>query len=119
MLDFDISNHPTTKTLTLSGHVDALRDLRLEDIIAKAKQGTCHHVILNLSDVASMDLGGVGNLFTWYHALHINQVCLSIVAPSPMVRHTLESLRLTDLISIYSSIPEAISHHPAPKSVSP
>jgi anti-anti-sigma regulatory factor len=69
--------------------------------------------------VGSMDLGGLGNLFTWYHTLHTNQIVLSIMAPSPMVRHMLESLRLTELIPIYSSIPEAISHHPAPKSVSP
>ncbi|MGP0594215.1 STAS domain-containing protein [Nitrospira sp. T9] len=78
----------------------------------------CRHVILNLSKVATMDLVGVGNLFTWYHALHINQVRLSIVAPSPMVRNTMESLHLMELISIYLSIPEAIRHHPAPNSVS-
>jgi anti-anti-sigma factor len=119
MHDFDISDHPTTRVLTLSGHLDALHTLRLKQIFEEAQQGTCRHVILNFSDVASMDLGGVGNLFTWYHALHINQVHLSIVAPSPMVRHTLESLRLTELFSLYSSVAEAISHHPAPKSVSP
>ncbi|MFZ1746601.1 MAG: STAS domain-containing protein [Nitrospirales bacterium] len=119
MQDFDSSNHPTTRVLTLSGHLDALHTLRLEEIIEEAQQGTCRHVILNLSKVATMDLGGVGNLFTWYHALHINQVCLSIVAPSPMVRNTMESLHLTELISIYSSIPEAISHHPTSNSVSP
>lgn len=117
MPEFDISDHPTTRVLTLSGHMDALQTLRLEQIIEEARQGTCHHLILNFSEVASIDLGGVGNLFTWYHILHTNQVCLSIVAPSPMVRHTLESLRLTDLFSLYLSIPEAISHHPAPKSV--
>lgn len=118
MQDFDSSKHPTTRVLTLSGHLDSLQTLRLEEIIEQAQQGTCRHVILNLSKVATMDLGGVGNLFTWYHALHINQVRLSIVAPSPMVRNTMESLHLADLISIYSSIPEAISHHPAPDSVS-
>jgi len=119
MLNFDISDHPTTRVLTLSGHLDALQTLRLEQIIEEARQGTCRHVILNLSELASIDLGGVGNLFTWYHVLQTNQVCLSIVAPSPMVRHTLESLHLTELFSIYSSIPEAISQHRAPKSVSP
>lgn len=118
MQDFNSSKHPTTRVLTLSGHLDSLQTLRLEEIIEEAQQGTCRHVILNLSKVATMDLGGVGNLFTWYHALHINQVRLSIVAPSPMVRNTMESLHLTELISIYSSIPEAISHHPAPDSVS-
>lgn len=118
MQDFDSSKHPTTRVLTLSGHLDSLQTLRLEEFIEEAQQGTCRHVILNLSKVATMDLGGVGNLFTWYHALHINQVRLSIVAPSPMVRNTMESLHLTELISIYSSIPEALSHHPAPDSVS-
>lgn len=118
MKDFDSSKHPTTRVLTLSGHLDSLQTLRLEEFIEEAQQGTCRHVILNLSRVATMDLGGVGNLFTWYHALHINQVRLSIVAPSPMVRNTMESLHLTELISIYSSIPEALSHHPAPDSVS-
>ncbi|WNM57953.1 STAS domain-containing protein [Candidatus Nitrospira allomarina] len=118
MQDFDSSNNPTTRVLTLSGHLDSLQTLRLEEFIEEAQQGTCRHVILNLSKVPTMDLGGVGNLFTWYHALHINKVRLSIVAPSPMVRNTMESLHLTELISIYSSIPEAISHHPAPDSVS-
>ena len=118
MQDFDSANHPTTRVLTLSGHLDALQTLRLEKFIEEAQQGTCRHVILNLSNVATMDLGGVGNLFTWYHALHINQVRLSIVAPSPMVRNTMESLHLTELISIYSSVPEAISHHPTPNSIS-
>jgi anti-anti-sigma factor len=118
MQDFDSSNHPTTRVVTLSGHLDALQTLRLEKFIEEAHQGTCRHVFLNLSNVATMDLGGVGNLFTWYHALHINQVRLSIVAPSPMVRNTMESLHLTELISIYSSVPEAISHHPTPNSIS-
>ena len=118
MQDFDSANHPTTRVLTLSGHLDALQTLRLEKFIEEAQQGTCRHVILNLFNVATMDLGGVGNLFTWYHALHINQVRLSIVAPSPMVRNTMESLHLTELISIYSSVPEAISHHPTPNSIS-
>ena len=118
MQDFDSSKHPTTRVLILSGHLDALQTLRLEKFIEEAHQGTCRHVILNLSNVATMDLGGVGNLFTWYHALHINQVRLSIVAPSPMVRNTMESLHLTELISIYSSVPEAISHHPTPNSIS-
>ena len=118
MQDFDSANHPTTRVLTLSGHLDALQTLRLEKFIEEAQQGICRHVILNLSNVATMDLGGVGNLFTWYHALHINQVRLSIVAPSPMVRNTMESLHLTELISIYSSVPEAISHHPTPNSIS-
>lgn len=119
MQEFDSSNHPTTRVLALSGHLDSLHTLRLEGIIEEAQQGTCRHVILNLSTVVTMDLGGVGNLFTWYHALHINQVCLSIAAPSPMVRHTLESLHLTELIPIYSSIPEAISHHSTSNSISP
>ncbi|MDR4484213.1 MAG: STAS domain-containing protein [Nitrospirales bacterium] len=118
MQDFDGSNHPTTRVLTLSGHLDALHTLRLEEFIEEAQQGTCRHVILNLANVATMDLGGVGNLFTWYHALHINQVRLSIVAPSPMVRNTMESLHLTELISIHSSISEAISHHHVSNSVS-
>ena len=118
MQDFDSSNHPTTRVLTLSGHLDALQTLRLEKFIEEAHQGTCRHVILNLSNVATMDLGGVGNLFTWYHALHINQVRLSIVAPSPMVRNTMESLHLTELIPIYSSVSEAISHHPTTNSIS-
>jgi len=48
MLNFDISDHPTTRVLTLSGHLDALQTLRLEQIIEEARQGTCRHVILNL-----------------------------------------------------------------------
>ena len=114
MRDFNISDHPTIRVMTISGHVDALHTLGLEKIVEEAKQGTCRHVILNCSEVASMDLGGLGNLFTWYHTLHTNHVCLSIVAPSPMVRHTLESVHLTELIPIYSSVPEAISHDPHP-----
>lgn len=83
MQDFDSSNHPTPRVLTLTGHLDALQTLRLEKFIEEAHQGTCRHVLLNLSNVATMDIGGVGNLFTWDHALHINKVRLSLVSPIP------------------------------------
>lgn len=118
MLVSDISDHPTTRVVTLTGHVDALHTLKLEEIIEEAKEGRCHHVIFNFSRVISMDLGGLGNLFMWYHTLQSKQIVLSIVAPPLMVRHMLESVHLTELIPIYTSIPEAISHYPVSTSIS-
>lgn len=118
MLDFNISDYPTIRVIALSGNLDGLHTLGLEKIVEEAKQGNCHHVILRCSEVVSMDLGGLGNFYIWYHTLHTNHVCLSIVAPSPIVRNTLESVHLTKLIPIYSSIPEAIRYHPAPPSTS-
>lgn len=117
MLAFGHYNHPTTKIQSLVGNLNGEYNLGLEEIISEAGNGKCDHLILNVSAITGMDLGGVGQLFTWYFNLKANQVRLSIVSPPSFVRDALEAAHLTELIPIYRSVPDAMmSVLPAPAS---
>lgn len=113
MLAFGKYHHPSVRVLNLSGRLDAHFKLGLEALIAEAETNQCRHVILNFSDITWIDLGGLGQVFVWYHNLKANQVRLSIVSPQPMVRQLLESANLPEIIPIYQSVPEAMRGFPA------
>ena len=108
MLPLGQYNHPTTKIRKISGRLDAHTNLQVEQFISEAEQGRCDHVILNFSEITVIDLGGIGQLFVWYHNLKAHRIRLSIVNPQPLVRVVLEASHLLELIPIYQSIPEAI-----------
>ena len=108
MLAFGRYNHPTTKIQSLTGNLDGHYQIGLEGIISEAGDGKCDHLILNCSALTGLDLGGVGQLYTWYFNLKANQVQLSIVSPPSFVREALEAAHLTDLIPIFRSVPEAM-----------
>ena len=104
-------HHHKTKILELSGRLDAHSKLGLETRILGATAMECHHVILNFANVTWMDLGGLGQLFVWYHNIHPQQIRLSIVNPQPMVQHVLDAAHLSDFIPIYHSEKEAMGAH--------
>ena len=112
MLAVQEHQHHTTKILELSGRLDAHTKLGLETRVLGATALECHHVILNFANVTWVDLGGLGQLFVWYHNIKPHQIRLSIVSPQPMVQHVLDAAHLSDIIPIFPSEKEAMGAYP-------
>jgi anti-anti-sigma factor len=107
MLPFANSDDASTKILILTGVLKADFNLGLETIFHDTTQAKIHHLVLNFSEIKSIDKSGLGQLFIWYHNLRLKDVRLSILNPPPNVRELLEATHMTELIPIYSSIHEA------------
>lgn len=108
MLPFGEYDHSGIKIFNLSGHLDAHCRLDPEALVSTHETTKCHHVILNVSEVTWIDLGGLGQIFVWYHNLKSKNIRLSLVNPQPMVYQLLEAANLPELVPIYHSVPEAM-----------
>jgi anti-anti-sigma factor len=107
MLTFANSEDSNIKILMLTGDFSADFNLGLEAILHDTNQAKIHHLVLNFSEIESIDKSGLGQLFIWYHNLRPQNVRISILNPPPNVRELLEATHMTELIPIYSTLHEA------------
>jgi anti-anti-sigma factor len=108
--DYKQLDHRTT-VLALSGPLDQQATLGLNIFILGAKDLRCHHIILDLSNVTSIDSFALDQLFLWHHQIKDQELHFSMVNPSPSLRETLNQAHISDHVPIFGSQEDAINHH--------
>jgi len=95
--------------ITLGACLDAQAEHRLEAAVCQAQESQGQHILLDLQALTKIDSRGLGKLFLTYHHLNRQNIRLSMVNPSPLVREMLEFVNFPKLVPIYNSMKEIIS----------
>ena len=98
-----------SKVIILSGRFDKSARVGLETAIAQAEEALCHHIILDLANVSSIDSAGIGKLFLAYHHLHRKGIQLSLMNPRPVVEKILNLVKLSTVMPICKSHEEVFT----------
>jgi anti-anti-sigma factor len=96
--------------ITLGACLDAQAEHRLEAAVYQAQEAHGRHILLDLQTLKSIDSRGLGKLFLTYHHLNRQNIRLSMVNPSPMVREMLEFVNFPKLVPIYNSLDEIVGY---------
>ena len=96
--------------ITLGACLDAQAEHRLEAAVCQAQEAQGQHILLDLQALTKIDSRGLGKLFLTYHHLNRQNIRLSMVNPSPMVREMLEFVNFQKLVPIYDSLKEIDGH---------
>lgn len=96
--------------LDLSGRLvfgDETKVLRsaVKDVIAQGHV----NIVLNLSDLAYVDSGGIGTLVGLYTSARAAGGDLKLASPNSRVQHVLEITRLLSVLSVHPSEEQAIA----------
>ena len=67
------------------------------------------NIVLNLSDLAYVDSGGIGTLVGLYTSARAAGGDLKLACPNSRVRHVLEITRLMTILSVFESEEQAIA----------
>jgi anti-anti-sigma factor len=94
--------------ITLGACLDAQAEHLLESAVYRAQEAQGRHILLNLQALTTIDSRGLGKLFLTYHHLNRQNIRLSMVNPSPMVREMLEFVNFPTLVKIYNSLDEIV-----------
>ena len=96
--------------ITLGACLDVQAEHRLEAAVCQAQEAQGQHILLDLQALTKIDSRGLGKLFLTYHHLNRQNIRLSMVNPSPMVREMLEFVNFPKLVPIYDSLKEIVGH---------
>ena len=91
------------KVIILSGRFDKSARVGLETAIAQAEEARCHHIILDLANVSSIDSAGIGKLFLTYRHLQRKSIQLSLLDPRPVVQEILNLVELSKVLAIHKT----------------
>jgi len=94
--------------ITLGACLDEEAEHLLESAVYAAQEAQGRHILLNLQALTTIDSRGLGKLFLTYHHLNRQNIRLSMVNPSPMVREMLEFVNFPKLVRIYDSLDEIV-----------
>lgn len=81
----------------------------LRKIVKEAIEQSDANIVLNLSDVAYVDSGGIGTLVGLYTSARAAGGDLKLACPNSRVQHVLEITRLLTILSVYASEEQAIA----------
>jgi anti-anti-sigma factor len=107
MLHIRQIKYPHTTLFKLTGQFDHQSSVGIETLVLGAHELGFRQVILDFSDVTSIDSISLRHLCTWYDKIHPHHVKLTIANPHPRIREVLESL-ITEIIPIRTYNLEAI-----------
>ncbi len=99
-----------TRILLLSGRFDKAARIPVESALAAVEGHPCKQVVLDFSNVSSMDSAGIGKVLLLYHSLRKKGVALTVMNPRPLVEELLNLVNLAMFIPISQ-------HHPEIRSV--
>ena len=89
-----------TQILLLSGRFDKAARIPVESALADGECQPCNQVILDFSNVSSMDSAGIGKVLLLYHSLRKKGVALMVMNPRPLVEELLHLVNLATFIPI-------------------
>ncbi len=89
-----------TRILWLSGRFDKAARVPVETALAAGDGHPCKQVVLDFSNVSSMDSAGIGKVLLLYHSLRKKGVALTVMNPRPLVEELLHLVNLSTFIPI-------------------
>ena len=98
-----------TCILLLSGRFDKAARVPVETALATGEGRRCTQVILDFSNVSSMDSAGIGKLLLLYHSLRKKGAALTVMNPRTSVEKLLHMVNLATLFPIVHYNAEARS----------
>ncbi len=110
MLQVHAHLHSHSTMIALAGPFSRHTTTGIQARILAAQESGCHHIILDFSGVTEIDSTGLGELFLWYHNMRPLHVTISIIKPPTAIRNHLDWAHLSEIIPIYESEQEAVSH---------
>lgn len=99
-----------TQILLLSGRFDKAARVPLETALADGEGHPRNKVVLDFSNVSSMDSAGIGKVLLLYHSLRKKGVALTVMNPRPLIEELLHFVNFATFIPI-------LHHHPDVRSV--
>ncbi len=100
--------HPyTTEVLTLTGPFDRRITLGIQILILLAQKTGQSQLILDFSNITSIDSHNFRKFFRWYANMKSNQVEVSLVKPQEPIWTQFHVWHASELVQIYSSLEEA------------
>lgn len=72
-------------------------------------QGGAAAVVIDLTDVAYVDSGGIGALVGLYTTARAGGGELKLAAANPKVKHVLEITKLADILGIFPTVEQAVA----------
>ncbi len=84
----------------LSGRFDKSAKVPIETALAASQHRPLKQVILDMSNVSSIDSAGLGRLLLLYHSLRKQGVALTVCNPKPLVNNVLQMVNLATLIPV-------------------
>lgn len=106
-LQLTTQRHGGHAVVRLKGELDIATVDQLWHHLNKARQTCGEHVILDLTDLEFMDSQGLSVIISCHQTVKSAAGSLSLVAPRPIVRRTLEITGLVKRLDIFDSIEEA------------
>lgn len=98
-----------TQILLLSGRFDKAARIPVESALAAGEGHSRNQVILDFSNVSSMDSAGIGKMLLLYHSLSKNGVALTVMNPRPAVEALLHLVNSATFIPILQHYPDVRS----------
>ena len=89
-----------TQIVLLSGRFDKTARVPVESALAGGEGYPRNQVILDFSNVSSMDSAGIGKVLLLYHSLRKKGVALTVMNPRPVVEELLHLVNLATFIPI-------------------
>ncbi len=89
-----------TQILLLSGRFDKAARVPVETALAAGEGHPCKQVVLDFSNVSSMDSAGIGKVLLLYHSLRRKGVALMVMNPRPLIEELLHVVNLATFIPI-------------------
>lgn len=98
-----------TQILLLSGRFDKTARIPVVAAIAAGEGHPRNQVILDFSNVSSMDSAGIGKVLLLHHSLRKKKVALTVINPRSAVAELLHLVNLATFIPILQHYPEVRS----------
>ncbi len=112
-MNTNTSTQAPLHVIRIGQHFDDHVQHQLETAVFKVQEAHGKHILLDLGAVSRIDSRGLGKLFLAYHHLNRNHIRLGILNPCPAVKEMLDFVNLTQIVTIFGSLDEAIEleHH--------
>jgi anti-sigma B factor antagonist len=82
---------------------------QLRQIVKETIEQSHGNIVLNLSDLAYVDSGGIGTLVGLYTSARAAGGDLKLACPNSRVQHVLEITRLLSVLSVHTSEEQAVA----------
>ena len=97
----------TTTILRLSGQLPKQLSFELRDRVGQAVTGGARHIVLDLSEVPSLDSLGVGEIVAAYTAARTRDAAISLVGLSAKVEQVITTGGLQSILPVFGTVEEA------------
>jgi len=108
-MESTLTRYEGIPVLAVSGRIDHRVSHRLREEIERLVKMNEHRLILDLSNVPSIDSGGIGTIIAAFVTLKKSGGKLVLAGATKPVRHVLRITRLDTVIDVYPNVEHARS----------